>query len=142
MLFLTKQYKFCAAHRYWNDKWSHEKNEKIFGDDIKIHGHNYGLDVTVCGNVDEESGFIINLADLNSIVKTEVIDIMDHSQIEIDIPWFKTNQPSTENMVIFIWNQIASKIPLPAKLFSIRLRETPTIFTEYFGPTKNEILDE
>ena len=59
--------------------------------------------------VDEESGFIINLADLNSIVKTEVIDIMDHSQIEIDIPWFRTNQPSTENMVIFIWNQITSK---------------------------------
>jgi len=59
---------------------------------------------------------------------------MDHSQIQLDIPWFKLKQPSTENMVVFVWEQIESKIPNPAILYSIKLRETPTIFTEYFGP--------
>ena len=140
MLYLTKQYKFCAAHRYWNSNWSDEKNFQVFGEDVRIHGHNYTLDITISGPINDESGFIINLFDLNKIVKHSVLDIMDHSQIELDIPWFKSKQPSTENMVVFIWDQIAAKMPEPAKLFSIKLRETPTIFTEYYGPNgiKNE----
>ena len=62
---LTKQYKFCAAHRYWNDEWTEEKNIEIFRDDIKLHGHNYQLDITVSGPINESSGFIINIQDLN-----------------------------------------------------------------------------
>ena len=134
MPYLTKQYKFCAAHRYWNSDWPDEKNHQIFGEDVRIHGHNYTLDITIFGPIDNESGFIINLFDLNEIVKSHVLDVMDHSQIQLDIPWFKLKQPSTENMVLFIWEQIVTKIHLPAKLYSIKLRETPTIFTEYFGP--------
>ena len=60
---LTKQYKFCAAHRYWNDEWTEEKNIEIFRDDVKLHGHNYQLDITVSGPIDENSGFIINIQD-------------------------------------------------------------------------------
>ena len=134
MPFITKQYNFCAAHRYWNDKWSHEKNYEIFGKDIDIHGHNYILDITIRGPVDIESGFIINLKELNQIIYDNIIDIMDHSQIEKDITWFDNRQPSTENMVIFMWEQIYKKIPMPAKLYAIKLQETPTIYTEYFGP--------
>lgn len=134
MPFLTKQYKFCAAHRYWNDMWSKEKNIEIFGDDVKIHGHNYVLDITVNGLVNPDSGFIINLFDLNKIVNEKIINVLDHSQIEKDIPWFKGKQPSTENMVVFMWEQIEHEIPHPTTLYSIKLRETPTIFTEYFGP--------
>ena len=133
MLYLTKQYKFCAAHRYWNPNWSDEKNYQIFGEDVRIHGHNYTLDITISGPVNDESGFIVNLFELNKIVKLHVLDVMDHSQIQLDIPWFELKQPSTENMVVFIWEQIVTKIPNPAKLNSIKLRETPTIFTEYFG---------
>ena len=134
MPYLTKQYKFCAAHRYWNKNWPDKKNYDIFGEDVKIHGHNYTLDITIHGTINNDSGFIVNLFELNKIVKSHVLDVMDHSQIEQDIPWFATRQPSTENMVVFIWNQIVSKVPIPAKLYSIKLRETPTIFTEYFGP--------
>jgi len=137
MPYLTKQYKFCAAHRYWNPDWSDEKNYHIFGEDVRIHGHNYILDITINGLIDEESGFICNLFELNKLVKIYVLDVMDHSQIQLDIPWFKWKQPSTENMVVFIWEQIVLKIPDPAKLYSIKLRETPTIFTEYFGPEGN-----
>ena len=133
---LTKQYKFCAAHRYWNDEWTEEKNIEIFRDDVKLHGHNYQLDITISGPIDESSGFIINIQDLNSVVNAHVIKFIDHSQIEEDIPWFVNKQPSTENMVVFIWEQLADKIPLPAALYSIKLRETSTIYTEYFGPKK------
>jgi len=134
MPFITKQYKFCSAHRYWNTQWSEDKNRDIFGEDIKLHGHNYFLDIQISGPINPESGFIIDLKILDLLVKTYVIDVMDHSQIEKDIAWFESQQPSTENMVIFIWQQIAHRIPKPAKLYSIKLQETPTIFTKYFGP--------
>ena len=134
MPFLTKQYKFCAAHRYWNSSWSESENKNIFGKDIYIHGHNYSLDITISGPIVESSGFIINLKFLNELVEKKIINLLDHSQIEKDIEWFDNRQPSTENLVLFIWSQIAEDIPAPAKLYSIKLRETPTIYTEYFGP--------
>ena len=139
MPYITKQYKFCAAHKYWNDSWTKEKNFDIFGDDINIHGHNYVLDITISGPINIKSGFIINLKDLNLLVNSKIISIMDHSQIEKDIKWFNNRQPSTENMVVFIWQQLEKHIPKPACLYSIKLQETPTIYTEYFGPKeKNE----
>ena len=67
MPFITKQYKFCAAHRYWNKNWSKDKNKKIFDKDIFIHGHNYLLDITISGPIDKNSGFIINLKNLNKL---------------------------------------------------------------------------
>ena len=134
MPFITKQYKFCAAHRYWNDRWTEAENFENFGDDIYLHGHNYNLDITISGEINTDSGFIVNLQKLNNIVQENVISIMDHSQIEKDIDWFENCQPSTENMVVFIWERLVGKIPSPAKLHSIKLQETPTISTTYFGP--------
>ena len=134
MPFITKQYKFCAAHRYWNNRWTEAENYENFGDDIYLHGHNYNLDITISGEINTDSGFIVNLQKLNNIVQENVISIMDHSQIEKDIDWFENRQPSTENMVVFIWERLVNKIPSPAKLHSIKLQETPTISTTYFGP--------
>tara|TARA_Y100000590_G_scaffold363051_1_gene420508 strand:- start:11 stop:421 length:411 start_codon:yes stop_codon:yes gene_type:complete len=134
MPFITKQFKLCAAHKYWNEKWDKDQNYKVFGDDIKVHGHNYVLDITITGPINQDSGFIFDIQELKDIVNKNVIDIMDHSQIQEDIPWFKGKQPSTENLVLFIWEQIVDHIKDPAVLYKIKLRETPTIFTEYFGP--------
>ena len=134
MPFITKQFKFCAAHKYWNDAWDKDQNYKIFGDDIKVHGHNYILDITITGPIDKDSGFIFCIQELKNIVRNNVLKILDHSQIQEDIPWFAGKQPSTEHLVTFIWEQIAPRIARPAKLHKIKLRETPTIFTEYFGP--------
>ena len=131
---ITKQFKFCAAHKYWNDNWSDEKNKEIFEDDIRIHGHNYELDITISGIPSEDSGFIVNISELKKIVDENVISILDHSQINEDVLWFKNKQPSTENLVIFIWEQIIPHINGKMKLHKIKLRETPTIFTEYYGP--------
>ena len=129
---ITKQYKFCAAHKYWNDRWSEEKNKEVFADDIRIHGHNYDLCITIKGPINKESGFIINLLDLNKLVKTKIIKSLDHSMIH-EHPWFSEKQPSTENLVLFIWEELSGEIESPAKLHCIKLRETGTIFTEYYG---------
>jgi 6-pyruvoyltetrahydropterin/6-carboxytetrahydropterin synthase len=133
MINLTKQYKFCAAHRYWNESWSEEKNNEVFGDDVRIHGHNYILSITLKGEINEESGFIVDLQKLNKIVNEKVINVFDHSQIEKDIEWFEGKQPSTENMVVYIWKQLVNIIPSDAQLYCVKLRETPTIFSEYYG---------
>ena len=134
MVNLTKQYKFCAAHQYWNKDWSADKNDEVFGEDVKVHGHNYLLSITVKGSINKESGFIIDIKKLNDVVNKHIIDIFDHSQIEKDILWFKDKQPSTENMVVYIWNELVDRIPSGAELYCVKLRETPTIYSEYFGP--------
>ena len=126
---ITKQYKFCAAHRYWNDDWDEAKNIEVFHDDVRLHGHNYDLYITIKGPIDNASGFVVNLKDLNEVVNKKVINVLDHNLIQ-DVEWFKDKQPSTENLVVFIWEQIALEIALPAKLFCVKLRETGTIFTE------------
>lgn len=133
MQFLTKTFYFCAAHQYGHADWSTEKNFEVFKEDAKLHGHNYTLEVTVKGNVNPETGFIVDLGGLKQIVEDEIIHVLDHSQIEKDIPWFSGKQPSSENMVVFIWETIAEKI-IDAKLHRIRLIETPTIKTDYYGP--------
>jgi len=134
MPLITKKYKFCAAHKYWNPEWNESKNFSIFQEDVRLHGHNYELDITIGGPIDQESGFIINIIDLNKIMEEFVISNLDHSQIEQDIDWFHNKQPSTENLVVYIWKQIADKIPFPAHLYSVKLQETPTIYTKYYGP--------
>jgi len=130
--FLSKVFYFNAAHQYGHEDWSDEKNWDVFGPDSKIHGHNYTLEVMVTGSIDEETGFIVDLGHLKNIVKTHVIDILDHSQFDVEVAWFKNRQPSSENLVKFIWEQIEPKLK-GASLHRIRLRETPTIFTDYYG---------
>ena len=130
--FLTKIFYFNAAHQYGHKDWSIEKNWDVFGPDSKIHGHNYTLEVMVTGPINKETGFIVDLGDLKKIVKTHVIDILDHSQFDGEVSWFKNRQPSSENLVKYIWHQIEPRLK-DAKLYRIRLHETPTIFTDYYG---------
>ncbi len=131
---ITKIYTFCAAHQYHQPKWDKDKNYQVFGDDVKVHGHNYELKITVGGEINPDTGFIINLTELNKAVHDRIISVLDHSQIEKDIPWFRGKQPSTENLTLFIWDSLAGHIAAPAYLIRISIKETPTIYTEYFGP--------
>ena len=130
--FLTKIFHFSAAHQYGHDDWSAEKNWEVFGPDSKVHGHNYTLEVMVTAAVNPETGFIVDLGELMGIVQKYVIDILDHSQFDKDVEWFKDKQPSTENLVKFIWDQIKPRLT-HVTLHRIRLHETPTIFTDYYG---------
>ena len=133
--YLTKVFHFNAAHQYGHSDWTDEKNWEVFGPDSKIHGHNYMLEVMVTGDIVDDTGFLVDLGNLKKIVKKNVIDILDHSLFNVEVEFFKDRQPSSENLVIFIWNQIQSELK-GAKLHRIRLHETPTIYTDYYGPEK------
>ena len=132
---LTKKYHFCASHKYGNEHWSEEKNYEVFGKDYNNHGHNYILEVSMTGSVNPDTGWLVDLGHVNEIVKSNVVNILDHSQIEQDIPWFKGKQPSSEVIVVWIWEQI-SKYLKGAELYRIRLVETHSIHTDYYGPEK------
>ncbi len=129
---ITKVFHFCAAHQYGHSDWSDEKNKEVFGPDARVHGHNYKLEVTVTGDINPETGFLIDLGELSTIVNDHVLSKLDHSQFEKDLPWFKDKQPSSENLVIFIWEEISKHLK-GAKLHRIRIVETPTICTDYYG---------
>lgn len=130
---ITKKYHFCASHKYGNDNWSEEKNLEVFGKDFNTHGHNYILEVSITGPIDPGSGWLVDLQKLNKVVKSNVVDLLDHSQIETDINWFKGVQPSSENILIWIWEQIAPYLE-SGLLHRLRLVETHSIHTDYYGP--------
>ena len=132
---ITKKYHFCASHKYGNNHWSEEKNYEVFRKDYNTHGHNYILEVSMTGLVNPDTGWLVDLGHVNKIVKSNVVDIIDHSQIEKDIPWFEGKQPSSEVIVVWIWEQIDKDLK-GAKLHRIRLVETHSIHTDYYGPDK------
>ncbi len=132
---ITKKYRFCASHKYGNSNWSKEKNYEVFGKDYNTHGHNYILEVSVTGSIDQGSGWLVDLKKLGQIVKKNVVNILDHSQIEKDIDWFKGKQPSSENILLWAWEEIAPRME-QGILHRLRLVETHSIYTDYYGPEK------
>ena len=130
---ITKKYHFCASHKYGNSNWSEEKNYEVFGKDYNNHGHNYILEVSVTGPIDPDSGWLVDLQKLNVLVRSRIVDVIDHSQIERDIDWFKGKQPSSENILVWAWNEIAPRME-QGTLHRLRLVETHSIFTDYYGP--------
>ena len=130
---ITKKYHFCASHKYGNADWSEEKNLEVFGKDYNTHGHNYILEVSVTGPIDQGSGWLVDLKKLGQIVKKYVVNVLDHSQIEVDIEWFKGKQPSSENILVWAWGEIAPRLERGI-LHRLRLVETHSIYTDYYGP--------
>ena len=130
---ITKKYHFCASHKYGNEDWSKEKNLEVFGKDYNTHGHNYILEVSVTGPIDQGSGWLVDLKKLGQIVKKYVVNVLDHSQIEEDIEWFKGKQPSSENILVWAWDEIAPRLER-GTLHKLRLVETHSIYTDYYGP--------
>ena len=140
MIYISRKEHFNAAHKLFNPKWSKEKNEEVFGPcaNENWHGHNYELIVTVKGNVDEETGYVVDLKELSSLLKTDIIDVFDHKNINLDVPCMKGKMASTENIVMAMWNLIVDKVNEMAKennctLHSLTLYETPRNFVEYRG---------
>jgi 6-pyruvoyltetrahydropterin/6-carboxytetrahydropterin synthase len=136
MVYITRREYFNAAHKLYNPKWSESKNLEIFGkcSNPNWHGHNYTLYVTVKGMPNPETGFIVNLSDVSRITKELVINKMDHKNLNLDVDFTKNIVPSTENVAIAIWNQLAQPIKgLGAELHCIKICETENNFVEYFG---------
>ncbi len=137
MVFLTRRATFSASHYYWNDAWSAEKNQQVFGRcaNRNGHGHNYTLEVTVAGNPDPVTGFVVDLKWLKDVMEREVLAVYDHRHLNIEVTEFAAKIPTTENMAIAAWKRLEPAINEVdgAKLSRIRVYETPEIFAEYRG---------
>jgi len=132
---ITRRLHFSAAHRLSNDHWSEEENRRVFGDcaNPNWHGHNYELEVTVAGSVDPETGYVMDLKALKDAVNERAIDDLDHKNLNLDVPWLEGVIPSTENLVVKIWERIVSTLPAGVSLDKLVLWETPRHFVEYRG---------
>ena len=133
---ITRQVHFNSAHRLHNPTRSQAWNVAQYGlcTNPHWHGHNYVLEVTVRGEPDPETGYIIDLGELKKILHRAVVDPCDHRNLNTDVPFLRGIIPSTENLVIAFWHEIAPLLPPAATLHRVRLYETPRNFAEFFGP--------
>jgi 6-pyruvoyltetrahydropterin/6-carboxytetrahydropterin synthase len=134
MILLTRKAEFSAAHFYFNPAWSEEENERIFGKcaNRQGHGHNYTLEVTVGGDPDPVTGFVVDLKQLKDIIEQEVVSVYDHRHLNFEVPEFASTVPTTENIAVAIWRRLNGKIP-NAKLHRIRVYEMPDLFADFYG---------
>ncbi len=135
-VYVTRRERFNAAHQMWNPKWDEAKNKATFGkcSNKNWHGHNYELFVTVKGEPNPETGYCVDLKEVSRVVNENVINYLDHKNINLEVPFMKGILASTENLTIAIWEQLESKIAeLGAILYKVRLCETENNFVEYFG---------
>ncbi len=134
MVLLTRKAEFSAAHYYYNEAWSQQENEKVFGKcaNRNGHGHNYTLEVTVAGEIDPVSGFVVDLKALKDVMEREVIQVYDHRHLNLEVPEFRSTIPTTENIAIAIWKRLEPKI-VGARLQRVRVYEMPDLFADYCG---------
>lgn len=134
VVYITRRETFAAAHRLFKPELSDEENLKLFGkcSNPNWHGHNYTLEVIVAGEVDADTGFVMDLKDLKEVVRKNVITKVDHKNLNLDTDFMKGKIPTSENIVIAIWNELDDKIT-KGKLFSVKLYETENNYFEYKG---------
>jgi 6-pyruvoyltetrahydropterin/6-carboxytetrahydropterin synthase len=134
MILITRKAEFSASHFYWNDAWSEEENVRRFGKcaNRNGHGHNYTLEVTVSGEIDATTGFVVDLKQLKDVLEREVVGVYDHRHLNLEIPEFKSAIPTTENIAIAVWRRLDGKIP-GAKLYRVRVYELSDLFADYYG---------
>ncbi|HHP7239409.1 6-pyruvoyl trahydropterin synthase family protein [Longibacter sp.] len=133
-VYVTRKVHFNAAHRLHNPEKSDEWNREMFGpcNHPNWHGHNYELKVTVAGEPDPETGYVIDLGNLKALLNEEVVDKVDHKNLNLDVDFLDGVIPSTENFAIAIWNQLEGKLP-SGRLHCVRLYETERNYVEYYG---------
>ncbi len=140
MVYITRRERFNAAHKLWREEWSAEKNHEVFGkcSNENWHGHNYELHVTVQGEPDPMTGFVIDLKELSDIIKDSVIEKLDHKNLNLDVDFMQGVMASTENLAIKIWEQLAARLEARgASLYRLKIIETENNFVEYYGPNHN-----
>ena len=136
MVYLTRRERFNAAHRLFREEWSDEKNMEVFGkcSNPNWHGHNYILYVTVKGEIKPETGYVVNLKILSELIRTHIIEKLDHRNINLEVGFMRGKIASTENIAIAIWEELEPHIRnLGIELHRIRIEETENNSVEYFG---------
>jgi len=134
MILLTRKAEFSASHYYWVPEWTEEENRRAFGKcaNRNGHGHNYTLEVTVAGEIDSKTGFVVDLKELKDVIEREVMSVYDHRHLNLEVPEFAAKMPTTENIAIAIWNRMDGKIA-GAKLHRVRVYEMADLFADYYG---------
>lgn len=135
-IYITRRETFNAAHKLYQPNWTEKKNNLVFGKcaNKNWHGHNFTLFVTVKGVPNIETGFVMNLKKLSEIINTQVIESLDHKNLNLDVSYLTGIMASTENLAIAIWDQLANEIAKNGgELAKIKLIETENNFVEYFG---------
>jgi len=135
-VFLTRRERFNAAHKLWVESWDDEKNFEVFGKcaNKNWHGHNYQLFVTVKGTPDPVTGMVMDLKDMKRVINKEVIDDLDHRNLDMDVPWMEGRMSSAENIAIAIWERLEQKIAdYGATLHQVKLWETENNVIDYYG---------
>jgi len=131
---VSRKAHFNAAHRLYRKDWSMKKNDEVFGkcNNPNYHGHNYELIASVTGEIDQETGFVIDVKVLKDIIKTEVEDAFDHKNLNLDVTEFKDLNPTAENIAVVVYNKIKAKLK-PSLDLEVTLYETPRNFVSYSG---------
>ncbi|HEY3930104.1 MAG TPA: 6-carboxytetrahydropterin synthase [Candidatus Koribacter sp.] len=133
-VYLTRKCEFSASHHYHNPAFTAEENQRTFGkcNNPHGHGHNYTLEITVKGDVDPTTGFVVDLKKLKDIMEREVVEAMDHRYLNHEVPEFKNQIPTTENIAIAIWKRLETKLNV-AKLHRVRLYEMQDLWVDFYG---------
>lgn len=132
MIQVTKRLEFCAAHRYMNAGWSEDENRRRFGKSTNLHGHNYGLEVTVEGEPSPDTGMVMDLKALKDLIIEVVLDRLDHKNLNVDLPGFAERLPTPENIAVMIWDLLVPRL-VGCRLYRVRLSEDDGSCVEYFG---------
>ncbi|HET7152975.1 MAG TPA: 6-carboxytetrahydropterin synthase [Candidatus Kapabacteria bacterium] len=134
MVYVTRRAQFSAAHRLFNPSFTDAENERIFDkcNNINGHGHNYTVDVTVAGEPDQKTGYVIDLKKLSHIMEAEVISKVDHKHLNYDVDFLRGTIPTAENIAMAFWNILEPKIK-DGKLYCVKVYESEHNFVEYFG---------
>lgn len=131
---VTRRMRFNAAHRVFNPAFSDAENDATFGkcNNPNWHGHNYTLDVSVEGPIDDETGYVLDLAKLRDIIERDVVGLVDHRNLNLDVPFMKGVIPTSENIIVEFW-KILERAVAPARLSKLVLWETENNYVEYSG---------
>ena len=141
MIYLTRRERFCAAHRMFRQEWSDEVNQRVFGkcSNPNWHGHNYNLWVTVKGEPSDEHGFVMNINILKQIILDNVINKIDHKNLNLEVDFMKGRIATTENLAIAVWDQLKPHIDKEgAILHCVKIEETENNSIEYYGQEKRK----
>ena len=134
MVYVTRKSHFSASHRLYNPSWANEKNAQVFGkcNNPHGHGHNYEIEVTVAGTPAPDTGMVIDLKELAAIVDREILEVVDHTHLNLDVEFMRGVIPTAENIAVAFWKVLQPKI-VQGKLHSIKLFESDNNFVEYRG---------
>ncbi|MGB5666368.1 MAG: 6-carboxytetrahydropterin synthase [Maribacter sp.] len=131
---VSRKAHFNSAHRLYRADWDDNKNNMVFGkcNNPNFHGHNYDLVVSVTGEIDKETGFVMDMKVLKDLIKNKIEDVLDHKNLNVEVPEFKELNPTAENIAVVIWNKLRPHIDASNEL-EVVLYETPRNFVTYLG---------